>query len=257
MINESFQIWNGIYCNLQSVPKIGCGFDSQKWLEVSRQNLKIINQNSVDGSGLALNTTPLHLVVPVLCKSGCVLSILDFGGGLGLTYTHLMSVSAGNTSFKFTVVEGEKVCKEGRRIFKDNENIEFITALPSRKKSFDIVHLGSSIQYIDCWQSLLSELASYEPNYIVFSDVPAASIPTFATSQKYYDSEIPCWFFNEKEFCEHITGLGYELIFQSLYEGNILGRYKGYPLENFPQKYQIGKSRNYIFRKKEMPGEDN
>ena len=249
MNKENFNIWNGIYQNFGDVPKTGSGFDSAKWIDVSKNNLNNINIRNADNQTLRLNTTPLHLAAAMLYTPERALSILDFGGGLGLTYTELAGSISPSQKIDFTIIECEAVCVEGRRIFEGHKNIEFTTTLPDTNIEFDLIHLGSSIQYIHDWRSLLNQIVTYSPPYIVFSDVPAANIKTFATAQKYYESQIPCWFFNEIEFCAAVSNLGYELIFQSLFLGNILGKYDGYPMDNFPDANRIGHSRNYVFRK--------
>ncbi len=140
--------------------------------------------------------------------------------------------------------------KAGRDFFKDEQNIFFSDSLPEEDGiTFDLVCMSSSLQYIERWETMLTQLCGYKPRYVLFTDLLAGDIPTFATAQIYYGSKIPAWFFNVGEITDTMERLGYGLIFKSAYEAMIRGKEGPLPLNNFEKKYRISDSCNLLFAK--------
>jgi putative methyltransferase (TIGR04325 family) len=112
--------------------------------------------------------------------------------------------------------------------------------LPASPETFDIVHLGSSLHYIDNWRSLISQLAGYKPTYFLLTDLTAGDIPTFVTAQNYYGAKIPVRFFNITEVLDAMSASGFKLIFKSRFRGTYLDKVQPVPQENFPQELRLG-----------------
>ena len=102
----------------------------------------------------------------------------------------------------------------GARVFQNDERIRFSDTLPRGVEKVDIVHLGSSLQYIEDWRALIGELARYRPHYFLLTDLLAGDIPTYATAQNYYGSKIPCWFFNIQEIISTVAGEGFRALWR-------------------------------------------
>jgi putative methyltransferase (TIGR04325 family) len=151
---------------------------------------------------------PLASVIQLYKKR---LTVLDFGGGLGQGYLEVRRVLANPTDIEYHIIENEKTCEEGRALFSEDPHVIFYSQLPKFLSTFDLVYLGSSLHYIDDWKATLSQLISYQPEHILIHDLPAGDFKTFATGQNYYESVIPCWFFNLDEVIQTLLGLGYKL----------------------------------------------
>jgi putative methyltransferase (TIGR04325 family) len=180
------------------------------------------------------------------------LRFLDFGGGLGNTYLLMCSGCISQNDFEFYIVESEEICNKGRDIFKDYKKIHFRNELPKDVISFDIIHLGSSIQYVEDWKELLTAFAKYNPEYILLADVPAGNIPTYATIQNYYESKIPYWFFNINDIIKAMSSFSYTLSFKSICKDIRLGKDQPLPQDNFPKEYRVGDTCNLLFSRNDL-----
>jgi putative methyltransferase (TIGR04325 family) len=127
--------------------------------------------------------------------------------------------------------------------------VTFHSSLPDEIEKVDIVHIESALQYINEWQKILADLARYAPEFYLFTNLPAGDIPTYATTQQYYGSRIPYWFFNLDEVVTVISNLGYSLVFQSAFIHRILDKEQKYPQANFPEHLRLGHSCNLLFRR--------
>ena len=121
-----------------------------------------------------------------------------------------------------------------------DKRIRFHTSLPKNLRDVSIVHLGSSLQYIKDWKNILSDLAEYNPQYFLFTDLPAGDIPTYATVQNFYGFKTPYWFFNIEEIVSEMKSIQYELIFKANYLAKILGKIQKLPQDKFPRKFRLG-----------------
>lgn len=249
----AFNIWEGIYTSFDQCPKCGDGFSGERWsIQQLDRIKKLQNEISISGENVVgYETSLLPLVVGLAGnETENKIKILDFGGGLGNTYLLMNSGCIRNIEFEFYIVESQEVCERGREFFKGDCQIHFFSSLPKEIKSFEIIHLGSSIQYIEDWKGLLTGFTKYNPKYILLADVPAGNIPTYATVQNYYESKIPYWFFNMNEIIDCMDSAGYGLLFKSVCIEKRSGKYQPLPQDNFPADYRAGESRNLLFVRK-------
>ena len=140
--------------------------------------------------------------------------ILDFGGNVGLNYKLLKKQSV--KTF-YTILEKEKICEAGKSMHKNDKDIKFYSTFPHKNSSYDIVYLGSTLQYIDEWKLLLQKLSLQKPQYILIADIPTSTSNTFITSQKYYGQEISYIFFNLTELINFMKKNQYKLINTSIF----------------------------------------
>jgi putative methyltransferase (TIGR04325 family) len=168
------------------------------------------------------------------------LRILDFGGGLGGGYLKIKACLPPSRPLEYHVWEVTSICEAGREHFQNNLEITFHSQRPDLEGHLDLINFGSSLQYVENWKGLLDEMATLKAEYLLFRDLPAGNIPTYVTLQRYYESKIPCWFFNLQEFIDRVSHMGYHLIFQSRFIPFILGKKQGYPQENFEPQYRLG-----------------
>lgn len=243
---NNFNIWEGVYASFNEVPSCGQGFDSQKWLTRSEQEL---SERLEVATASGLTDSPLPIVASILGSTQKTISCLDFGGGLGHHYLTLKESIMPNIDLNYTVIEGTKSCEIAEKYFTSYNDIKFIDTLPSFNLSFDIVHSSSSMQYIDDWKDLLKAFTAYTPKYFIFSDLVAGNNEAFITHQNYYESKIPYRFFNLVEFISTVEDFGYKLIYQSNFFANTLNQYAHIEMNNFPVHLRVGFAKNLIFSK--------
>lgn len=225
-------IYDGVYKSFEDAKALGPGFLSDVWIDSSKTRLLNLLNGKDD---LLVRQNLLPFLIPTILKTK--VRILDFGGGIGVTYA-AVSKLVKNISFEYHIVDNERICQEGRKIFKSDKRVIFHNKIP-RIGMVDIVHIGSSLQYVDDWRALLGDLYTYEPKYFLFDDLHAGNIPAYVTLQNYYESKIPCWFFSLKEVIDTMKSLKYKLIFESKQRNSYFGREQKVPLNNLPKKYQI------------------
>lgn len=237
-------LWEGVYESFQDVPTVGPGFAGQAWLENSSEKLSEIRNQSRAASSVPSVTGYSDSLLPVI--AGIVqgkqqkIRILDFGGGLGFSFYAVKAALANPEHLEFLVIDIAEVCEAGRELFSDEPNIEFHTSLSDiQSKEFDIIHIGSSLQYIEMWHDQLSKLANIGAEYILMANIPAGDIQTFATAQNYYESKIACWFFNVADLTSTLAENSYSIVFKSTYFTKIYGTEQPYPLENFDEQHRI------------------
>jgi len=123
--------------------------------------------------------------------------------------------------------------------------------LPISEK-FNLVHAASSLQYIEHWGQLLTDLAAYESEYILLSDVFAGTNPTFVSLQNYYESKIPHWFLNFQELIDFLDSVGYKLIMKSYAGSRRLNFDDTLPMDNFPDQYRVKQTLHLLLQKKSV-----
>ena len=246
------EIWQGIFEQFSDVPTVGDAFSGKHWAERSKQSLancRGYSQSSMMAPApLDFSESLLATVVALLQAElhAPQLTILDFGGGLGITYSKVIASLAKKDSIDFHVVERENICRLGQEVFREDSQISFHQCMPTLE-SADLVHVGSALQYVEDWKSVITKLGDYGPRYWLFTDLPAGDIPTYASGQRYYESTIPCWFFNISDILSQMRKESFCLLFRSTFNGAILGVRQGYPQANFPEKYRLGHSCNLLF----------
>lgn len=237
-------LWEGVYKSFAEVPVKGSGFSGSDWLQNSAAKLaqfkaQASTENTIP-TVTAYGDSLLPVIAGIVAGQQHAVRILDFGGGLGFSYYQIKEALASTDRFELHVIDIEAVCDEGRRHFQDEPNISFHTAAAEiEDQNFDIVHIGSSLQYVENWQQQLSALCSLNPRYLLMANIPAGDIDTFATAQNYYGSRIACWFFNVRDLIDSMQAQEFQLIFKSSYSTKVYGIEQPYPLENFEAQYRV------------------
>jgi putative methyltransferase (TIGR04325 family) len=207
-------IWQGVYSHFRDVPCHGNGFEDTRWLEDSRrdvQRMQLLRRRvgavpAPPGSHSSL----LALLVSITSRDKHTVRVVDFGGGLGVSYIPLIGALVGGGMLEYHVVESPSVCLAGTRLFGDDGRISFHSALPERLGEVDIVHLSSSLQYVENYERLLDDLLRLRPAYVLLARCSAGDIPTYASAQRnMYGSSIPYWFINGDELLGLMGARGY------------------------------------------------
>ena len=246
-MTDVIKIWDGVFPDFASVPRQGPGFDGPEWVDILTKRLE------------SARTTPGGPLVPVymlpaiaaLAPGNGALRILDFGGGVGGTFLGLAAAMGDARELDYHVVDSAVVCARGRELHDGEDRLHFHESLSEAKEhcgdAADIVHLGSTLQYIEDWRGLFSALIDPAPRFLLLSDVLCGPFETFVTCQNVYGSRIPYQFLNDGDLVEAIEGMGLRLIMRTPYVKQLLGRYGPLPMDNFPPERRLDHSSHLLF----------
>lgn len=247
-MSEEFKyIWDGIYTNFAEAPQADDVFESAPWLDKQANRIADMRNDST-----IISKTSSYALTPVLAMMAehhSPVRVLDFGGSLGTEYLAAQRSIPVKDSVDFTIVENEAICSRGSELFSGDAVVRFLSDMPSTNKTFDLVHAGSSIQYVDDWRGLLKHFAAFSPQYIVLSEVLAGENPSFVTVQHWYGKSILARFLNMDELTSYMEDLGYKLILHQNYISASNGNGGPLPMENFPERYRVKYSSNMVLKR--------
>ena len=234
-----FLVWEGIFKDFKEVPKDTNVFNTKDW---EKQALNYLKKSKLEN--LKFQDYILPVVSSVISEKK-TLKILDVGGGLGVHYWPIKKST--DKTLKLTILEKNNIVISGNKLWKNNKEVNFISSVNSNM-SFDLIHFGSVIQYIDNWEQFIESILKVNCKFILFSDCFAGEIKTFVTAQNYYGSKIPTRFLNIKEFIGFMNLKKYQLIFKSEYDRTMLGKRDPLPLNHLPKKNQLKYAHHLLFK---------
>jgi putative methyltransferase (TIGR04325 family) len=245
--------WDGVFDTFQEARGDATVFDGDIWLDKCLARARASLASAQTSAALSpVNETRdyvLAVVAGFAAARDGVLRILDFGGGLGTSYIPLNQAINPDKVLDYVIVETEALCRAGQRLFADDKQVTFVSELPDRMQKFDIVHCGSSFHYVDDWRGMLSRFAAFDPEYLVFADLPAADNLTFVTKQHFHGREIPVRFWNIGEFMQAVEDLGYKSEFKARYRSGFLGEAALPPTDNFDPPHRLAYFSQLVFRR--------
>ena len=236
-------IWEGVYKNFSEAPQHQADiFNSTTYVDrilpkVEKALVKLHTENIID--------TPLvhDYVLPITAAFAAInkktLRILDFGGGAGISFIEVIGTLKPCLALQYDIVETPAVCDAVAPLFKHEKRITFLKSLPKPSYRYDLIHIGSALQYIEDWRSLLAQLTVYRSRYILMSDLNAGDIPSYVTIQNYYGARIPVHFWNVKEIGDVMHSLGYRETFRTRFRGTYFGQRQKRPMDAIPKEKRI------------------
>jgi putative methyltransferase (TIGR04325 family) len=137
------------------------------------------------------------------------LSVLDFGGGLGL-YSTVAKLALRDKSVDYTVQELPAVAKAGAVA---RPSVRFISDEQQLAAAYDLVFAQGSLQYIKNWREQLAKLASRSASWLFLTRVLVLrTSPTAIVHQRIPDDQFAFWCWNEAELLDFAASIGLALI---------------------------------------------
>lgn len=241
MSDDGLAIWSGIYESFSDAHDSRENHVSERWIQKSIERLRSIREGeSVEFPSGLLSANPGAIIQAIssVTNRGIRPRVIDFGGNLG-QLRFWLSDWLGLENLDWTVVERPDFLRN--RAIRENlsTEIQFVADLQLSDPGCNILHFGSSIQYIeDLESSLGSFLRSREPEWVVIADAMVGeNIPTFVTRQKYDLGYMVSKFRNMAELVSFFHDAGYKLFsaWGSLNEKNL----HYYPERGLPAGYRI------------------
>ena len=160
---DDFVIWSGVYPDFKSANKdiSGYGFTgdiySERSLSAASENLQLLENGESIPQFQKQRVTNLPPIIALLLKNYTKISILDFGGGLGIGYMSLVeSLGFEMSRVEYTILEIEQVCNLGENLL--GKRVKYTATFP--KEQFDFVVAASSLQYVEDWRNARREMTS-------------------------------------------------------------------------------------------------
>lgn len=232
-------------------------WNQESWINVNQAKLDAlqIGHFSTHRSGPVPDQS--HILLPALAINFLVnelrggVTVLDFGGGTGFSYFPIRSYLNDATKVQWNVFdENQKLYQVGREYAERRrnlgivDNISFLDALP--ESSVDVIHIASTLQYIDDDVGLLSYLAErYKPKYFLMTRNLGGNIESFVTRQVVGGSSTPCRFFNIPALIALFDKLGYTLLLNAP-----CGSFEPSQFSEIPEQVQIRQSVDLILKRK-------
>lgn len=237
-------IWEGIYTSFNEVAISQDSFNEDIWIQLLLESLTTtISSLSSNQPIPGVNTDEKNLL-PFLISmehgnNKRPVSIIDFGGGLGIDFLIAQKKVGRGVIEKYYIIEKAQVNQLGTEIYKNEDIVTFGQEVPCVK--YDIIYMDSSLQYVENWQDLICTLAKCQPDYFLFVRTPVGDIPTYVSAQVNMPGmTMPYKFFNFSQFTAVMSSFGYDLIFSSNSD-------RKYEQNNFPPAYRLGNARSMLF----------
>jgi putative methyltransferase (TIGR04325 family) len=137
-------------------------------------------------------------------------SVLDYGGGLGHFY-QIGKMLLPAVTLEFHCRELPLMAETGKML---NPEVCWYTDESFLKRSYDLVMVNASLQYIHHWQDTLGRIgaAVNEEGYLLLTRLPVVQGPSFAAIQRMYGSEMMHWQLNQDAVLEVVESTGLRLV---------------------------------------------
>jgi putative methyltransferase (TIGR04325 family) len=157
------------------------------------------------------------------------LSVLDWGGGLGL-YARVARRLLPEVAFDYVVKELPVNCRLGAEL---NPSVTFVASDDvCFSRSYDVVMANGSMHYVEDWKAIASLLAAAASSWLLVTCVPVVRrVPGYIAVQRLrslgHDGDFFSNVINRDELVEHIGRHGFTLERELMSWGTV--SYKGAP----------------------------
>jgi putative methyltransferase (TIGR04325 family) len=185
--------------------------DQQPWtgtayVESCRAQLRDCQAGS-NHPAAAVSHAVLSLLVNTLPRDRTP-RVLDWAGGTGLRYW--TSRPALNRRVHWHVVDSPVLAPLSGEIMGQSDELTFSAEMPALDQAFDLVHVHSSLQYVEDQAPLLKTFAAYRPAYLVFARFMGLADASYVTRQTIHGRTTPCKVASVHDVVATLASVGYE-----------------------------------------------
>jgi putative methyltransferase (TIGR04325 family) len=137
------------------------------------------------------------------------ISVLDYGGALGHYYQIARAVVP-DVKIEFHCKEVPSLAALGQQL---NPEIHWHVDDSCLNRSYDLVMMNGSLQYMRDWQTTIARVSAAANEYFFLTRVPVVEHhPSFPARQRIYDTEMVHLQFNQDELLRVAAGAGLKLL---------------------------------------------
>ena len=188
----------------------------------SSASLSFSHLSSESGSEDALRIHNLHMtwayVISLASRKKEKISILDWGGGLGHFYQIAKAIFPGDP-IDYHCKEVASTVSVGRRV---NPNITWHDDDTCLARTFDLVLVSGSLQYMENWTDFIRNLSSSVESYLLLLRTPIVDDgPGFFSIQQIGETELLHQQFSEPDIINEMENCGFILV-REFFDGSRL-----------------------------------
>ena len=239
-------VYDGIYSDINRLPNCQEDpFSHPRWLDYVSERGR---QRARGVSDQNMHEMCMSLLSSVIFQNGEIEkpTVIDFGGGVGMSWPALKAEDRTGSIQKFIVVDNEGNCIVGRQIFPD-ERISFHTTLKEAVRAssrVSVLNVSSTLQYCLDYLAVIEELCAAKADFIVISRHPSpdAKAQVAYTVQNVssingFCGRIPVVLLSVEQLEEIMLGEGYRLI-ANYFSGDDSEKYWRFSKGPIPQQYR-------------------
>ena len=168
-------VYEGIYTDARLLPPCpNDPFSHPNWLAYVNERGRARAMGVADQN---MHEICMSLLASVITQAGESEkpTVIDFGGGVGMSWTGLKSQDRTGSIDSFIVVDNERNCRLGREIFPDGK-VSFHTTLRKAvavSSGVAVLNVASTLQYCLDYVAVLKELYAVNAAFIVISRHPS------------------------------------------------------------------------------------
>lgn len=243
------KVFDGIYGSLNDVAESSYN-NADSLDEMFNETSKKLQLYKDSISWPSNELSPISNLLPLviaLASNEKRITVLDFGGGMGDSYLNSLSALKGsNIDVEFHIIDLESTIGFGMKIFPKDMGIHFYASVEDISSVIDIIYIGSTLQYVNDYQTLIQKFAKFSPKYIFFTDNFMGEVETFATTQvNMKNRQIANWIFKLSEIIDLMAKNGYKKIYMTK------NHQPFHNFDNFSDEYKIDDSCNLLFSRSE------
>jgi putative methyltransferase (TIGR04325 family) len=139
------------------------------------------------------------------------LSVLDYGGGLG-HYYQIAKTLFPDLNLEYHCWEVQSMAEAGKNL---NPDVMWHTNKKCLERSYDLVMISGSLQYVEHWQEFLLEISGVVPigNYLYLTRVPIVeNVDSYVAVQKVFKTRMLHWQFNKDTLLKGVEKAGFRIV---------------------------------------------
>lgn len=214
-------LFEGVYASFDEVPSQGPAFANEQWVLDSERSIRaMLDKVKLDPWGS--NWRYEHherLSFLIACLAKKPVRIVDFGGGFGPDFVHLLHSLSDPARVEYTILETEDTVRKASAFWSQLEGPAPKYAQDWAQLQPDIVFSNAAIQYVSDWKSVANSMAAASPEFILFARLPLGQFESYVGGQKNHPPfTVPVWFFGMDEFKCVWRDLGYEITWMGIHD---------------------------------------